>query len=494
MANKYFGTDGIRDEANRGALVPSTILKVGQCVGALLNESCAAERPRVGIGADTRISGSMINCALCAGLVSVGADVIDFGVLPTPALSYLTRARGLGSGIMISASHNPMADNGIKIFHSDGFKISDAFEKRLEAMIDGFDFPEIDDPDLPEIDDPDLPEIDDPDLPGALRTGAAVGRVTVDHSGFEDYVSFMVDRFEGGMLRDFKVAVDCANGATWKSAPEILKRLGAKITVMANAPNGTNINEQCGSVHPHSLRELVLAEKCDAGMALDGDGDRCILIDNTGKVVDGDMVMAGLGIWLKSKGALSHDTVVATVMSNIGLAAALRREGIHLERTSVGDRYVTARMQEGDFSLGGEQSGHIIFGRENNYTGDGAYTALRLFEAVVESGLSLAEFVSGMETFPQILINVPVTRKLPLDEMPAVVERINAAETVLGEEGRVVVRYSGTEPKLRVMIEGRDQDEVNGLAESIADAVRAADGVRAADDNRAADGIRSESE
>jgi len=452
MANKYFGTDGIRDVANRGALVPSMILKVGQCVGVLLGETGGADRPRVGIGADTRLSGSMIDSALCAGLTSVGVDVVDFGVLPTPALAYLTRARGLGSGIMISASHNPMADNGIKIFHGDGFKISDAMESRLEEMVDGFD------------------------CSSALRTGGAVGKVSVDPSGFEEYVSFMVDRFDDGMLRDFKVAVDCANGATWKSAPEILKRLGAKITVMANAPNGTNINEQCGSVHPQALRELVLAEKCDAGMALDGDGDRCILIDNRGGVVDGDMVMAGLGAWLKKKGALNNDTVVATVMSNIGLAAALRRDGIHLERTPVGDRFVTASMKEGDFSLGGEQSGHIIFGRENNYTGDGAYTALRLFEAVIESAQTVAEFVSGMETFPQILINVPVTHKLPLEEIPSVEERIALAEGALGEEGRVVVRYSGTEPKLRVMIEGRDQDEVNGLADSIADAVRAAIG------------------
>ncbi len=448
MANKYFGTDGIRNVANSGALVPSTILKVGQCVGALLQESAPAERPRVGIGADTRVSGCMIRTALCAGLTSVGVDAVDFGVLPTPALAYLTRARGLGSGIMISASHNPMADNGIKIFHSDGFKISDDSENLLESMIDA------------------------PDIPTALRTGGAVGKVMDDPSGFEEYVSYMVDRFESGMLRDLKVAVDCANGATWKSAPEILKRLGAKITVMANAPNGTNINDQCGSVYPESLRDLVLAEKCDVGMALDGDGDRCILIDNEGELVNGDKVMAGLGIWLKTKGALNHDTVVATVMSNIGLAAALRREGIDLERTSVGDRFVTACMQEGDYTLGGEQSGHIIFGRDNNYTGDGAYTALRLFEALCESGTSLAEFVSTMETFPQVLINVPVKRKPPLDEMPAVVERIAAVEALLAEEGRVVVRYSGTESKLRVMIEGRDQDQVNELAGSIADTIR----------------------
>jgi phosphoglucosamine mutase len=448
MANKYFGTDGIRDVANSGNLTPERILRTAQGLGALLRETPSRERPRVGIAADTRVSCGMIFSALTAGLTSLGVDVVDFGVLPTPALAFLTRARTLAMGIMISASHNPMADNGIKVFHSDGFKLSEELERPVEMMIDG-----------------DAPE---PSLPN----GAGIGRVVGDSTGFNDYVASMVDRFAGGMLEGLTLAVDCANGAAWKTAPEILTRLGARINVMANAPNGTNINESCGSLHTGALRELVLAEGCDAGVALDGDADRSIFVDGAGEVRDGDAVMALMGMWLKAKGKLADDTVVATVMSNMGLEVALREKGIRLERTPVGDRHVSERLKAGAFSIGGEQSGHIIFGADNNYTGDGVYTALRVFQCMAETGRPLQELLSGVERYPQVLINVPVASTPPLDTLPSVMKRVGEAESVLGERGRVLLRYSGTEKKARVMTEGPDEALVTKLAESIAEAVR----------------------
>ena len=450
MANRYFGTDGIRDVANRGNLTPSSIMITAQCLASrLIVSSPGRERFRVCIAADTRISGSMILAALTAGLTSLGVDVTDFGVLPTPGLSYLTRTRGFDMGIMISASHNPMADNGIKVFHSDGFKISDA----MEASVEGF--------------------IDDPASIQALPAGGGLGRSVSDPTGLEEYVSHQVDRFADGIFNGLTVAVDCAHGATWRSAPEVLTRLGARVHVMANAPNGININDACGSVHVEALRELVLAEGCDVGLALDGDGDRSLFIDASGGVIDGDAYMAFIGPWLHGKGKLAGGTVVTTVMSNIGLEVALRKEGIRMVRTSVGDRHVTERMKNDGYVLGGEQSGHLIFGADNNFSGDGTYSALRLFEAMVERGRPLAELVSSMERFPQLLVNVPVTSRPPIEELPSVMKRIAEAEEILGKEGRVLVRYSGTEKKARVMIEGRDAARVENLTQSIADAIRA---------------------
>ncbi len=454
MAGKYFGTDGIRDEANTGNLTVAKIVRVAQSLGVILQAQAdsggdRAGKPKVGIAADTRISKDMIRSALCAGLNSMGVNAIDFGVLPTPGLAYLTPKRSLDLGIMISASHNPMEDNGIKVFGSDGGKLSGDLEYLLEEQIDC----------------------------GELRTdlflGGKVGTVRSDPTGIDEYVSSLVNAFDPHMLKNTTVALDCANGATWKAAPEVFSRLGARINVMANAPTGTNINEKCGSVHPGALCELVTTEKCDIGVALDGDGDRSIFVDSRGDVVNGDAVMASLGIRMKEKGTLAHDTVIATVMSNIGLDVALREHGIGLERTPVGDRHVTERLRSGGFSLGGEQSGHIIFGSEINYTGDGIFTSLKMLEAMVETGRPVHEMTGTMRNYPQVLINVPVTRKPPVEELHEVLARVKEAEEDLGDEGRVVLRYSGTEKKMRVMTEGPDSTMVERLAESIADAVRA---------------------
>jgi len=454
MAKKYFGTDGIRDVANSGNLTPGAILRMAQCVAKVLRDEregggvSERKRPKIGVGADTRVSGEMIKAALTAGLTSLGLDVVDFGVVPTPALAYLTRTRGFGMGIMISASHNFMADNGIKIFSPEGLKLSDDTEERIEALIDDGDW--------------------EPDLP----TGSGVGRVVSDASGLDDYISYLVDSFEPGMLNGLTVAVDCANGAAWKAAPETLARLGAKVSVMANAPNGSNINEKCGSVHPEALAGLVVDEGCRAGVALDGDADRSLFVDSRGVLVDGDAVMAALAPRMKEKGELAHDTVVVTVMSNMGLEAALHGHGIRLERTPVGDRYVTELLQKGGYSLGGEQSGHIIFGASNGYAGDGTYTALRVFQAMAETGLSMEELVSDMETFPQVLINVEVSSKPPLEELEMTAESVRNAESALGGDGRVLLRYSGTEKKIRVMIEGKDSGLVEKLARTIAQTVK----------------------
>lgn len=448
MANKYFGTDGIRDMANAGLLKPSVILELSQAFGEILRRRSPANRHCVGLGGDSRISLDMIRAAIVAGFTSMGSDVVDFGILPTPALAYLTRTRALEMGVMISASHNPMADNGIKVFDADGFKLPDEVEQEVERLLE----------------DPNW----EPDLP----TGGGLGRVRKDSTGLEEYMTHLLGFCKGVSLDNLKVAVDCANGATCKMAPEVLTRLGAKVVVMANDPDGTNINLDCGSLYPKRLSELVVSEGCDLGVALDGDGDRSQFIDASGRILDGDHIMTALALRMKEQDRLNGSTLVATVMSNIGLEAALKKTGIRVERTPVGDRHVTARLKEGGYSLGGEQSGHIIFGEENNYTGDGTFTALKVLKVISETGRDLADLASVMVPFPQILINVEVSRKPPLEEMPSVAEEIRRAEALLGDEGRILFRYSGTERLARVMVEGRDGAQVESLAQSIADKVQ----------------------
>lgn len=448
MARKYFGTDGVRDKANRGLLTPEQVLALSRALGEVIRGHGSGAAPRVGLGGDTRVSLHMIRAAVTAGLTSTGCHVVDFGVLPTPALAFLTRTRGLDLGIMISASHNPMEDNGIKVFGPDGYKLPDALEDAVEERLG------------------------EERALHARPVGADLGRVTEDRTGLEEYMTHLLGFFQELRPRGLKVAVDCANGAAWKTAPEVFTRLGAKVVVMANAPDGTNINAACGAVHPDRLCGLVTAEGCDLGVALDGDGDRSIFADASGRRVDGDHVMAFTAPWMKGRGRLREDTVVTTVMSNLGLERALEAEGIRLERTRVGDRHVTARMKEGGFSLGGEQSGHIIFGEENHYTGDGLFTALKVLEVMTDTGRSIAELAAAMQPYPQVLVNVTVRSKPPLDTFPRVREAVQAAKDALGREGRVLLRYSGTEPLARVMVEGRDAGKVNRLAEAIAAAIR----------------------
>jgi len=447
MNKKYFGTDGVREKANAGNLRPSVILRLSQALGEVLKKRGAAKRNVVGVGGDSRISQDMISASLTAGLTSLGSDVINFGVLPTPALAYLTRMRGLGMGIMISASHNSMKDNGIKVFDSDGFKLPDEVELEVETLMDSDWKPE-------------------------LPTGGGLGRLTVDSSGLEEYMTHIMGFCKGLSFDRLKVAVDCANGAASRMAPELFTRLGAKVVVTANDPDGVNINHQCGSIHPGRLTELVVSQECDLGVALDGDADRSLFIDKSGAILNGDHVMTFLAAWMKDKGQLNRSTVVSTVMSNIGLEAALKDNGISLERTPVGDRHVTAKLREGEYSLGGEQSGHLIFGKENNYTGDGVFSALKVLRVMVETSKSLKELGSMMTDFPQILINVAVSRKPPLAETPQIADKISEAEDILGEKGRVVFRYSGTEQLARVMVEGPTEEQVNDLANSISEAVK----------------------
>lgn len=447
MEKRYFGTDGVRDVANAGTLAPETILRLSQALGEVLKERDGQERHVIGLGSDTRISCDMIRAALTAGFTSLGSDVIDFGVLPTPAMAHLTRVRNLDLGLMVSASHNPMADNGIKVFDSRGLKLPDEVERRVEQWID------------------------DRKWSPRLPTGAGLGRASEDAGGLEEYLTHLIGHFKGLDLSPWKVAVDCANGATWKMAPEILTRLGAKVVVMANDPDGTNINLDCGSVHPESLTELVKAEGCDLGVALDGDGDRAQFVDRSGRILNGDHIMAALALHMNEQGTLNRGAVVATVMSNIGLELAMTRAGIRLLRADVGDRHVTARLRKDNLSLGGEQSGHIIFGDENHYTGDGVFTALKVLEVMTGTGKPLHELTSIMKEYPQLLINVEVRHKPPFEEVPSVMDAVRDAQSRLGDEGRVLLRYSGTERKARVMVEGRNVNQVKALAESIAQVV-----------------------
>ena len=447
MDKKYFGTDGVRGVANRGHLRPSVILRLSQALGEVLKKQRGGAAGRVGIAGDSRISQDMIGASLAAGLTSLGSDVIDFGVMPTPALAFLTRSRGLSMGIMVSASHNAMEDNGIKVFDGDGFKLPDEVEFEVEALLEnGFE----------------------PELP----LGAGLGRVVRDPSGLEDYVAHLMGFMQGVSLGGIRIAVDCANGAASVAAPEVLARLGAKVAVTANDPDGTNINRECGSTHPDHLARLVKTAGCDLGVALDGDSDRAIFADPTGRILNGDHVMAFLARFMKERGDLPGNTLVATVMSNLGLEVSLREEGIVMDRTPVGDRHVTARLREGGFGLGGEQSGHLIFGAENHYTGDGIFSALKVLRVIGETGRSLDELGGVMTDFPQVLINVEVASKPPLEKLPTVRDRITEVEQALGDEGRVITRYSGTERLARVMVEGRDESEVEGLARSIAEAIK----------------------
>lgn len=444
----------MRGVANAGNLTPTVIFRLSQALGRMLREESTSDQQKfsVGMGGDPRISYDMIRSALCAGFTSLGCDVKDFGILPTPALAHLTRAHRLDLGLMISASHNPVVDNGIKVFDGQGVKLSDELEFSVEQSMD------------------------DPGRAPDLPVGVALGRVMIDSDGLEEYLIHLMGFFRGMSLQNLKVAVDCANGAACRLAPEILHRLGAKVVVMANDPDGTNINLDCGSVYPARLAELVKSEGCDMGFALDGDGDRCQFVDASGHILNGDPIMAFLALHMQRQNQLNQDTLVTTIMSNIGLELALKPAKIRLVRTDVGDRHVCARLRADDLSLGGEQSGHIIFGKENCYTGDGVFTGLKVLQVMIETGKSLADLASVMIDYPQVLINVDVTRKPPFEELPQVMEAVREVDRKLAEEGRVILRYSGTERKARVMVEGPDGPDVQRFAQAIAQAVKDAIG------------------
>lgn len=420
---KYFGTDGVRGIANTG-LTPELAFKLGRCGGYILTRD--TERPKILIGRDTRISGPMLEGALVAGLLSIGAEVMRLGVISTPGVAYLTKATSSQAGVMISASHNPVEDNGIKFFSPDGFKLTDEQESEIEQLMDGED-----------------------NLPRPV--GENIGVVNDYFVGGQKYLSFLKDTVDND-FDGFKVAIDCAHGATSSLATHLFADLEADIVSMGSSPNGLNINDGVGSTHPETLQAFVTEKGADIGLAFDGDGDRLIAVDEKGNIVDGDQILYICAKYLNEKGYLRQSTVVSTIMSNIGFYKALEKNGMRSDKTAVGDRYVMEEMRRGNFNLGGEQSGHIIF-LDYITTGDGMLSALQLVNVMKETGKPLSELASEMSIFPQVLRNVKVTDKNEALINPRIQSEVAAVERELGDEGRVLVRPSGTEPLVRVMVE-----------------------------------------
>jgi len=444
---KYFGTDGIRGRANAYPMTAEVALRVGLAAGRLFM-SGDDRKHLVVIGKDTRLSGYMIEPALVAGFASVGMDVLTFGPLPTPGVAMMTRSMRADLGVMISASHNDYADNGIKLFGPDGYKLSDETELKIESMMDA-------------------------GLDEGLAPSGNLGRVKRIDDAQARYIEIAKAAFPRNLsLSGLRIAIDCANGAGYKVAPTTLYELGAEVCPVGVSPNGTNINADCGSTHPQTLAAAVKQYRADIGIALDGDADRLIICDENGKVVDGDQIMALIGRDWARRGVLTGGGVVATVMSNLGLERALKADGLTLERTGVGDRYVMERMREGGFNLGGEQSGHLIL-HDYATTGDGLMAALQVLAVLVESGKPMSELARQFEPVPQLLQNVRFTSAKPLDD-----EHVKAAikdgEGRLNGSGRLLVRPSGTEKLIRVMAEGDDAALVKSVVSDIAGAVKAA--------------------
>jgi len=442
---RLFGTDGVRGIANR-ELTCELAFDLGRAGAYVLTET--KQKPKILIGKDTRISCDMLESALCAGLTSVGADVYLAGVVTTPAIAYLVKSQGFDAGVMISASHNPYEFNGIKFFNSQGFKLSDQIEDRIEDIILNKKWDEV---------------------PHAQFD--AIGRVNrVDLK--KNYQEYLKSTLNGANFRGLKIVIDCANGAAYKIAPEVFKELGAEIVVINNQPDGTNINKNCGSTHLKALQEEVVKNKADFGIAYDGDADRTLFVDEESNIVDGDKIMLLLAQNLKQQGKLQRNTLVVTVMSNMGLFVAAKELGIELEVTKVGDRYVLEKMLEGGYSIGGEQSGHIIL-LDYATTGDGILTSLQLTKLIKERGKKLSELAKIMKVYPQVLVNAKVEngkKDLYLKD-PVILETIKKVEEKLNGRGRVLIRPSGTEPLVRVMIEGEDYEEIKKDANALANLI-----------------------
>ncbi|MEK5059364.1 phosphoglucosamine mutase [Paenibacillus sp. FSL H7-0326] len=440
---KYFGTDGVRGVANK-ELTAEMAYSIGRCGGYVL--AGGVDRPKVVIGMDTRISGLMLESALVAGLLSIGADVIRLGVVSTPGVAYLTRTLKADAGVMISASHNPVEDNGIKFFGGDGFKLSDETENKIEELMDAYE----------------------DTLPRPI--GSGLGTVTVDEEAKFTYLEYLKttvsSRFDG-----LKIVLDCANGAAYELAPKLFADLGAEVITIGAEPDGLNINDQCGSTHPEKLKEEVIRHGADAGLAFDGDADRLIAIDETGAEVDGDFILCICGDAMNRAGKLHDGTIVSTVMSNIGFYKATEKLGLKTAKTAVGDRYVMEEMRRGGYNLGGEQSGHVIF-LDYNTTGDGMLTAIQLINTLKESGKKLSELKGLMKQYPQVLVNVRVEDKSKYEGNSVIEEAIAMIESKLGDNGRVLVRPSGTESLIRVMAEGPDRIELEQFVEHIAGVVK----------------------
>ena len=436
---KLFGTDGVRGVAGEAPLDETTILRLGAALVRVLPHQGPS---RLLTGRDTRESGFWIERTLARGVRAMGGDLLSAGVVPTPAVAVITRAEDFDAGIVISASHNPYQDNGIKVFSGHGQKFDEALERQVEALVA------------------------DPHFVVSPEASAEIE----PHEVVESYMRHCQAALPFvGNVSGLRIGLDCANGATTTVAPRLFRDLGLDAHVIGNDPDGRNINLGCGSTHLEALQALVRDEQLAMGIAFDGDGDRCLMVDDQGAVVDGDAIMLILALHLQRTGGLANDTVVATVMSNLGLERALHAHGITLRRTAVGDKYVMEEIREHGHALGGEQSGHVIIA-EHLFTGDGIVTALSVLRVMAETGHSLRDLASALVTYPQVLVNVRVGRRVPVAEVPAIAAAIDSVERRLGTDGRLLVRYSGTEPLLRIMLEGRVQQEIDAWAHEIADA------------------------
>ena len=442
---KYFGTDGVRGVANT-ELTCDLAYKLGRAGGYVLAQG--KDKVKVIVGKDTRVSGDMLEAALVAGLMSVGCDVVTVGVIPTPGVAYLTKKYEADCGVVISASHNPVEYNGIKFFNKDGYKLDDAVELEIERYIDNIE------------------KVD------YHPVGENVGRKIFVHNAQRDYIDYLKSIVNVD-FKGLKVVLDCANGAAYKVAPTIFSELGANVVTINSEPDGNNINDKCGSTHPEKLQEDVVKHKANLGLAYDGDADRLIAVDENGNIVDGDHIMVLSAIHLKNKGKLAQDTLVVTVMSNIGLTIAAKEHGINLATTAVGDRYVLEEMKNSGYNLGGEQSGHMIF-LDYNTTGDGVLSSLVLAQIVLEEGKNLSELAAVMTQYPQVLVNARIKNenKNKYMEYPEIKYEIERIEKLLDGCGRVLIRPSGTEPLVRVMLEGKEEGQIKELATNLANLIQ----------------------
>lgn len=444
---KLFGTDGIRGKANVAPMTPELALLLGRALSYVAGRG-KTRAPRIVIGKDTRVSGYMLETALAAGICAMGGRVLLCGPIPTPAVANLAQSMRADAGVVISASHNPYADNGIKVFGPDGFKLPDSEEAEMERLMESGK------------------------LEQTGKTGSSVGRAERLDDAIGRYIVYAKNTFPRELTLDgVRIVVDAANGAAYRVAPEVFRELGADVITLGCRPNGTNINKDCGALHPDHVVHEVARKHAAIGIALDGDADRVIFVDEHGKIVDGDAIMALCGITMLRERRLAKRTLVSTVMSNMGLEHALSRGGGKLLRTAVGDRYVVEAMRKNGYNFGGEQSGHLIFA-DHATTGDGTVAALQVLSIMLRQGKPLSELAACMERVPQVLENITLPSRRPIDQMPQLSRRIELAEKKLGREGRVLVRWSGTEPKLRLMLEGPEPKLLRSLVLEMAEAAR----------------------
>lgn len=443
---KLFGTDGMRGVANKSPITPEIVLTLGKVIATVFKEKCDKKRPKFFIGKDTRLSGYMIENALTAGILSAGADAVLLGVLPTPAIAFLTKSLKADAGLVISASHNPAEDNGIKIFRSDGQKLSVRFEEEIEEKILG------------------------KEAKTESIQGQRIGKLDRILDAQGRYIEFAKASIACTSLAGLKIVLDCANGAAYNTAPQVFSELGAEVVVLHDRPDGLNINLNCGALHPEKMIATVKRVKADIGIALDGDADRVVVCDEEGNFIDGDQIIAICAVSLQKKGKLQKSGVAVTIMTNKGFDIAMEENGIQVVKTQVGDRHVIEAMRENGYTLGGEQSGHIIF-LNNTTTGDGIISALQLVLIIKEEGRKLSELAKCMTPLPQVIKNVEVREKKEINSLHAK-ETIAYAEKTLGKRGRIVVRYSGTQNMCRVMVEGENKDDITRITNDIANAIK----------------------